>query len=186
MALASSVFKGAAEALKKVLEPGFVDVPAFSFQFESPADVDLTTPDAVSIFLYSVSPNQFLRNTGPSILSRNPNSVEMRAQDVLLDLYFMITAYAQTKDSEFAILERVIQMLHDYPLIEGVSLTTGLVENENTHVRIEPINLSMDDLNKLWSIFPQKSYRLSMFYQLTPVRMKSSLVSTFKATSSVG
>jgi len=186
MPLASSVFKGAAEGIKKILEPGFVDVTAFSFQYESPSDVDLTTQDAVSIFLYSIAPNAFMRNTGATILNRTSESGDIRAQDILLDLSFMITAYGQSKDSEFAILERVMQMLHDNPIIQGANLSTGLIENENSEVRIEPVNVNMDELNKLWSIFPNKSYRLSVFYQLTSVRMLSTRIETTPAISGIG
>jgi hypothetical protein len=186
MALASSIFKGSAEGIRKILDPAFKDVSSFSFLYDSPADVNPTTPGALSIFLYSIAPNNFLRNTGSTILSRNSSNASIRAQDMLLDLYFMITAYAQTKDTEYAILERVIQMLNDNPVIQGGNLSQGLIDNGNSDIRIEPIHVSMDELNKLWSIFPNKSYRLSVFYLLNPVRMISTRIETVPAISGVG
>lgn len=185
MAITSSLFKGATDSMKRILNTDPELLP-LAFEYASPADVKLEAQETIALFLYSIVPNAYMRNTGPTILNRDANSVDIRAQDVILDLHFMITAYGPGKESEFGILERVIQVLHDNPVISGDHLSVGLVENENSEVRIEPVNIGMDDLNKLWSIFPQKSYRLSVFYQLTPVRMISSRIESAKAARGLG
>ena len=173
MALSSSIFKGAVEGVKKILAPAFKDEPSFSFEYDSPGDLNISSKSAISIFLYSVQENEFMSNSPSTIVSRSAGQASIRRASVYLNLNIMITAYAPSKDGEYAILERVVQVLNDNPVIEKDNLSVGLVENENSAIRIDPVNLSLEENHKLWSIFPQKSYRLSLFYQLTPVQMLS-------------
>ena len=85
----------------------------------------------------------------------------------------MITPYGASRENEFAIFERIMQILHAKAALNGPYLLGTLADNGNTNIRIEPIHLSMDEINKLWSIFPNKPYRLSLYYQLTSVRILS-------------
>lgn len=52
-------------------------------------------------------------------------------------------------------------------------LAEGAVEAGNDAVRIVPHPLSLEDINRLWAIFPGKPYRLSVAYLVSPVEIRS-------------
>ncbi len=43
-------------------------------------------------------------------------------------------------------------------------------------MQILPQPLSLEDTNRLWGIFPNKPYRLSVAYLVTPVRVPSARI----------
>lgn len=188
--MATQLFKGAADSIIEILRLAFDPFPDKKpdtlpvFEYKSPGEISLSG-NTVSLFLYSVTPNTFLRNTDPAVTSRSVSEVTTRGRDLLLDLSFMITAYAQTRETEFEMLEIMMQRLHDQPVIEGAFLTAPLSANDNEKIYIEPVSVGMDELNKLWSIFPQKDFKLSLFYMLPGVKMKSGRVDTAPVVTSV-
>jgi hypothetical protein len=47
-------------------------------------------------------------------------------------------------------------------------------------VRIIANPLSLEDMNRLWGIFPNKPYRLSVAYLVTPVKVPSARIIQMK------
>ena len=138
-----------------------------SVVFDSPGDLENSTTPKVSLFLYLITENSFLRNTDQIPVGTN----KMRFPPVSVDLHYLITPYAKDKDTELLILENVIQIINDYPVLNS---STSANTPSDPAIRITPRDLSIDDLNKLWSIFPNKTYRISFAYVVTPVIIQSS------------
>jgi hypothetical protein len=93
-----------------------------------------------------------------------------------VDLYYLLTPYSQNRETELIILERVMQVFHDMTtVLKGELLQRSLAESGNEEIRVNPVTLSLDDVNKLWAIFPNKSLRPSVCYILSPVKIPSML-----------
>ena len=137
--------------------------------FDSPGDIEDSENTRLTIFLYHILENSHMRNTPP----RYPTYTEKQPAPLILDLYFMLVPYASNREKEIIVMEKVMQIFYDNAVLRGDLLEDGLKSSGNDEVRIIPHTLSLDDLNKLWSTFPNKSFRLSKSYIITPVKIPS-------------
>lgn len=168
--MALTVFRDINNTIKNLLK---TKVPELSNEeaivFDSPGEMDASTTPKLSVFLYLISENAFLRNTEPTARDLD----QLRYPPVCLDLHYIFTPYAQTKETELIILESIIQVLNDAPVFTGSMLQGNLPTSGNDNIRITPRALTIDEINKLWSVFPNKAYKLSLTYVMTPVLIQS-------------
>jgi hypothetical protein len=94
-------------------------------------------------------------------------------------LNYLLTAYGANDEdiSGQRIMGQAMSILHDHPLlgradIEGIIPDSGL-QQQIERVRITPLNLTLDDMSKLWSSFQSAEYRLSTGYQVSVVLIES-------------
>jgi len=57
--------------------------------------------------------------------------------------------------------------------LKGPDLSPTLVDAGNEVIRIVPHHLSLEEINQLWGVFPNKAYQLSMAYLVTPIEIPS-------------
>jgi Pvc16 N-terminal domain len=127
----------------------------------------------LNIFLYEVRPNAAFWNG-------DPRAAPGGFTPLALNLYFLLTAYADDLDNEDAvsqqILGRALSTLHDHPLLGAVEIQNALpgseLENQIERVRITFQLLSNEDIWKLWSAF-QTPFRLSAAYEASVVLIES-------------
>ncbi|HEX2975202.1 MAG TPA: DUF4255 domain-containing protein, partial [Bacteroidales bacterium] len=183
--------------IKKILESSLPDPedPALS-------KVTVTTfrPDklpsevsdkGVNLYLYLVTHNIALRNADNPNYSSDGRLVQ-RPQ-VTLDLHYLLTFYGEDKVLEpQRLLGNAVRTLHSRPILtrkiiekaitEYLSnpddtsfsflVNSNLVEALET-VKITPVSLSLEELSKLWSVFFQTPYRLSVAYTASVVLIES-------------
>ena len=65
------------------------------------------------------------------------------------------------------------RVLYDNSVLKGDLLKGNLHDQFNDEIHVVPVNLSLDDLNKLWGTFQNKPFKLSLCYQFTPVMLPS-------------
>jgi len=165
----ASVGKGLAELLKA--KAGFAEG---DIVLKSPVDADQT--GKVSLFLYQVQEGPHFRNQDPDTSREN----ELRPPPLTLDLSYLVTAMAPEPDTALGHLEAVMLAFYDQPVLKPPLLTPTLVEAGNDAVRIIANPLSLEDMNRLWGIFPNKPYRLSVAYLVTPVKVPSARIIQMK------
>ena len=150
--------------------------------FKSPGEMptEVPTTNTLSIFLYQVAPNIHLRNLGYQPVKGDDHS--QRFPPMALDLNYIFTPFAPTRETEFIILEKIVGIFHDTGVLKGEVLQGDLAspppeEGEEAEpgneIRVVHQPLTIDDLNKLWAIFPNRSFRLSVGYQLSPIYIPS-------------
>jgi hypothetical protein len=144
----------------------------------------------VSIYLYQVTPNAAWRNTDLPTRDSDGN-VKTRPQ-VALDLHYLFSFVGDEKQLEPQLMLGIVMRdLHAAP-----SLTREMIDSagqnisDNTIktmianselgksielVRFTPAALSLDELSKIWSIFFQTPYALSVAYQATVVLIEKDL-----------
>lgn len=138
----------------------------------------------VNLFLYQVSPNGSWRNDdlptrrGDGTLARRPQSA--------LDLHYLLTFFgSESEQVPQRLLGRVVSTLHAQPLLSrevirrAIDAALELAPDSYLAdsdliaapelVRFTPIVLNLEELSKLWSVFFQVPYFLSVAYQASVV-----------------
>jgi hypothetical protein len=128
----------------------------------------------VNIFLYQVSHNPAWRNA--DLPTRRADGSLLRRPQTALDLHYLLTFHGvdNTLDQQRLLGAALIQ-LHANPVLSRNSVRQAVLNNatilQNSDladqidlVRLTPADLSLDDLNKLWMMFPDAPYVLSAVY----------------------
>lgn len=164
------------ETLIELLRDNMEDlVDRESIVLSSPGEIDSSDNVRLSLFLYQVLENTHLRN----------QEMQARGLDTLifppvtLELYYMLTSHTPsgTQDKtarsleEHIVLARAISVLYDNSILKGSVLEGSL--NKNEELRVTMASLNLDDLTKIWTTFPNKPFRPSICYMVTPVRIDS-------------
>lgn len=138
----------------------------------------------VNLYLYQVSLNPHWRNE--DLPSRDNQGYVRRRPRLALDLHYLLTFYGdETKHVPQTVLGSVATTLNDQPVLTRdyiqdamtavPSLARSDLADENELVRFIPLSLSLEELSKLWSVFFQIPYTLSMCYQGTLVFLESDM-----------
>jgi hypothetical protein len=151
------------------------------------ARVTMTRPDAlegavtdpsINVYLYQVSPNPAWRNA--DLPTRRADGQLAQRPRAALDLHYLLTFYGDDEQLEpQRLLGSAVRTLHTQPMLsrDGIERTVAstdvLAESDLARevelVKLTPMAFSLEELSKLWSVFFQTPYTLSMAYQGTVV-----------------
>lgn len=158
-----------ADSLRTIIQKRISELPdENSIVLDSPADIEPNSNTRLSMFLYQIVENSFLKNIGPQYVLD-----EMHHPPLFVDLHYLFTPYAKNRETELIILEKIMQVFYDNPVLKKEHLKGSLRGSGNDEIRIIPNNVSFEELNKLWERFPNKPFKLSVSSILTPVRIPS-------------
>ncbi|MFV2002822.1 MAG: DUF4255 domain-containing protein, partial [Paracoccaceae bacterium] len=149
-----------------------------------PDQVDALEGPGVNFFLYQVTPNPAHRND--DLPSRRSNGNVVRRPQAALDLHYILTFYGSDISLEpQRVMGSVVRTLHAQPVlsrnaienITGSSTFNYLADSDLADqvekVKITPTSLNLEELSKLWSVFFQTAYRLSMAYVVNLVLIEA-------------
>ena len=135
---------------------------------------------AVNIYLYQVEPNGALRNH--DLPNRSPDGRLVGRPRVALDLRYLITCYGNERELEpQRLLGSVVRALHARPVLTDRMIQDTVSEPSNSFlagsdlaadvemVKLTPAPLTLEELSKIWSVFFQTPYALSVAYDGTVV-----------------
>lgn len=143
----------------------------------------------LNLFLYQVTPNAALRNSG--LPSRASDGRERLTNPPLaLDLHFLLTAYGATDFHREALLGYGMQILHEVPFLSRDMIRSALpigigndvqqafanaaLADQIEYIKICPQITTTEELSKLWSAM-QAKYRPSVAYAITVVLIEAKL-----------
>jgi hypothetical protein len=137
---------------------------------KSPKEVaeEGTINNKVSLFLYHIQINPYLRNEQLPIT----NDTAVILPPLVLDLFYMLTPYSEDKTDEKFILGKVMQIFHDNATLKG-SLLQGDLSGSDEAFRLFLCTLNLEDLARVWDAFQDVSYRLSVVYTIPGVYIDS-------------
>jgi hypothetical protein len=127
----------------------------------------------LTLFLYSISPAVELRNE-LEIPSADGESVSEP-----LDLYYLLTAFAppegtnpteRTLEAQL-LLGAAMRVFFDHGTLTGSVLRGNLPRDEELRLTLQP--MTVEDLTRVWSVFPESVLHASVSYLVTPVRLRS-------------
>jgi hypothetical protein len=172
--------------LRDLLQEGVgTDVPVVRVTTARPDDTISGTPETrVNIYLYQVTPNAGWRNA--DVPTRRADGTVVQRPQVALDLHYMISFYGdESQLMSQRMLGSVVRTLHARPILtrdlirntisSGVSsgsfpfLQNSNLADEVELVKFSPLHLSLEEQSKIWSVFFQIPYVLSVAYQGTVV-----------------
>lgn len=140
---------------------------------DSPGDIAApSSQDQLSLFLYQISENPFLKNQ--DLIQTGPNKVQ--SPPLALDLFYLLTPYAKKREEEQRILTKLMKLFYDHGILYPISFPTlgdELLESGNTELRVIMNTIGLDQLNLLWGMFPNKAFRIGLSYIVTPLRIPS-------------
>jgi hypothetical protein len=139
-----------------------------------------------NLYLYMVTPNAALRNS--DMPNYNSEGRLIQRPQVALDLHYLLTFYGDEKELKpQRLLGNAMRTLDTRPILTRQMIrstiiddvrystflqTSNLAEALET-VKFTPATLSIDELYKLWSVFFQTPYQLSVAYIGTVVLIES-------------
>ena len=139
----------------------------------SPRDVSQTADLRLTLFLYSISPSAELRNE----LEIPGNTAFHGEISEPLDLHFLLTAFSPLTDAtdrtldEHLLLGFAMRVFFDNGILAGSTLRGNLPRDEELRLTLQP--MSIEDLTRIWSVFPDSVLHASASFLLTPVRLLS-------------
>ena len=161
------------ETLLRLLWGGIKVDPEASSIIQSEDQITLSSPEEIesgkklSLFLYQIVENEYLKNQEVQTV----NSAKLNQPPLVLSLFYLVTTHTQNAASDHLLLGKVMQIFHDNAILVGSVLHESLVGEE---LRLILSPLSTDEVNKIWSVVARsKPYKLSVSYEVTPVRIKS-------------
>ena len=133
---------------------------------DSPADME--QDQRLSLFLFRISENPFMKNQD----MQKVNSTRLAYPPCTVDLNYMITPRTQNRTNDHIVLGKIIQIFHDHGTLKDEDLQ-GNLAGSTEELRLVLSPLSIEDMTQLWNLFRERSYMLSLCYQVTPVKIDS-------------
>jgi len=144
----------------------------------------------INLYLYQVTPNAGLRND--ELPTRRADGSLVRRPQSALDLHYLLTFYGDEAAHETErLLGTAVTALGARPVLsrEAIrdAIEQAIVDDPATFlqfsdlvdqielVKFTPLPLNLEELSKLWSVFFQTPYVLSVAYQGTVVLIESDL-----------
>jgi len=143
------------------------------------------TPETgVNLYLYQVAINHIWRSTG-EVRSRNRQGDMPKRSQNALDLHYMVSFYGNEVELEpQRLLGSVMRTLNDRSTLTAQMIQDTLSDSNYTFlidsdlvnqvevINVLPLDLSLEDLSKVWSVFFQTPYSLSIAYRATVVMIE--------------
>ncbi|MEK6300594.1 MAG: DUF4255 domain-containing protein [Acidobacteriota bacterium] len=139
----------------------------------------------VNVYLYQVTPNGAWRNA--DLPTRNENGGLIQKPRAALDLHYLLSFYGdEGKLQPQRLLGSAARVLHSHPVLsrdriretlQNPIYSTDLAQSNLAEdielVKFTQTSLSLEELSKLWAVFFQTQYTLSMTYQGTVVLIEA-------------
>lgn len=141
----------------------------------------------VNVFLYQVTPNGAFRNVDAP--TRRSDGTLLQPTRSAYDLHYLLTFYGSEPNYEpQRVMGNVLRVVHSVPALtrkrlESVKMSFPFLATSNLETEVEMVKLSMmplnlEELSKLWSVFFQTTYNLSVAFQASVVIIDGTEIST--------
>jgi hypothetical protein len=132
----------------------------------------------VNVFLYQIMPNPAGRNL--DLPTRRADGSAIQKPRAAVDLHYMLTAYGQESTLEpQRVMGSIVRTMASRAILTRKQIDdavggVGYLAAQNLSVDVElvkfvPLALTLDELSRVWSVFFQTSYALSVCYQASVV-----------------
>ena len=160
-------------------------VPGASVTTTRPNGAAANPNPAINIYLYQVIPNAAYRNADLPT-RRSDGQLAQRPQAALTLHYLLSFLGDETTLEPQRLLGAAVRQLHAHPLITAQDIIQTIANppydtvlpasnlaDQVDVVRVTPLGYSLEELSKLWSIFFQSPYVLSVAYQASVVLIET-------------
>jgi hypothetical protein len=176
-----NVFLEVSEHLRQVLWHSISTDKNTSDLMSSEMDIVFTNPtetarrrsssNKLSLWLYQVTENEFLKNQPPA---RGNGHNSLQETPLVLNLYYLVTPFGPTDgttDGELRLLGKLMQVFYDSATLYVQSPSDNIFEE----LRLILCRLSLEELTRIWEAL-REPYRLSVCYQVRVAHIDSSRI----------
>lgn len=165
------------DTLKKLLwENMKTDPKIYPDIIGSENDITLSSPEGMgegntkklSLFLYQINEFPYMRNQEMQRIG----SVKLKHVPLELVLFYLVTPNTEDIKKDHILIGKVMQTFNNNTVARGSILQGGLAGTKE-EIRIAIYPLPFENLFNLWQSFSEKSFKLSVCYQVTPVEIES-------------
>lgn len=132
----------------------------------------------INIYLYQITPNPHLGNN--DLPTRRADGTLSERPQVALNLHYLLSFYGNETDLEpERLLGKAVSVLHTQPQLSRVRLRSVIKKKDMLKgsdladqvelVKFTPLGLNLEEFSKLWSVFFQTTYTLSVAYAASVV-----------------
>ena len=149
-----------------------ITIPDAQIALLSPAEANASGV-RLTLFLYSIAPAAELRNE----LEIPGNALNDEPVSLPLNLFYLVTAFSPPQDptnrslDSHLLLGQAMRVFFNNGILTGSMLRGDLPRDEELRLTLQPI--SVEDVTRVWSVFPETALQPSVSYLVTPVRLQS-------------
>jgi len=167
------VLSRVSEELRRVLWAAFeadtvvrpiVGSPA-AIVFANPTETARDSANRLSIWLYQITENEFLKNQP---VARTNGHTTMQDMPLALNLHYLITPFAPTPEADHRVLGLAMQTLYDNAILP----LRRPAEDISEELRVIFCRVSLEELTRVWEAL-REPYRLSVAYTVRVTRIDS-------------
>ena len=141
----------------------------------------------INIYLYQIVPNTALRTA--DLPTRRNDGTLIQLPQSAWDLHYLFSFYGEESTLEAQrLLGSTVDVLHSQPFLSRNKIRSIInnnangnnpfLTNSNLHEQVEsikfvPLILNLEELSKVWSVFFQTTYSLSVAYQASVVLIEA-------------
>jgi hypothetical protein len=168
----SAAIRDVGETLIELLRAALPGILPDQIALLSPAEANAIGV-RLTLFLYSIAPAVEYRNE----LEIPGNSTDDVPVSMPLNLFYLLTAFSPPQDptnrtlDSHLLLGQAMRVLFDNGCLTGSLLRGDLPRDEELRLSLQPI--TVEDLTRVWSVFPETPLQPSVSYLVTPVRILS-------------
>ena len=154
-----------------------------------PDAIGTATPETgVNLYLYHL-PMNYVWGNSAEIQRRNRKGIAANKARTALDMHYMISFYGNDAELEpQRLLGSVVRTLADSGTLTTEMIADTLADsnlgyliestltNQVEQVSLKPLDLNIEELSKVWSVFFQTPYNLSMAYEASVVMIEGEKV----------
>lgn len=137
--------------------------------FLNPTDTAKDSGNRVSLWIYLITENEFVKNAPPLRIADN----QEQFPPLGLDLYYLLTPFGPSAEADLLILGRAMQALYDNGRTTLINPAARVAED----LSINLFRRTLDELSRVWEAL-QEPYRLSVCYQVRITRVDSTLTTS--------
>ncbi len=133
----------------------------------NPADAANQANHKISLWLYQVQQNEFLRNQPPLRVPQHDDQIQF--QPLTLNLYYLLTPSTESVEGDQMVLGRSMQIFNDNAILLLQSQEDPGVSQE---LRLSMCQRDLRELAEVWEAL-QQPYRLSVCYEIRVTQIDS-------------
>lgn len=178
-----TVLSAVSKALRKVLWTAISSelslqtvVPSESaIVFLNPTETARDSANRLSLWMYQVTENEFLKNTPPvRARSTQPPSptpgigYRIAPPPLPVNLHYLVTPFGDTSEASLLLMGKVMEVLYDNAVIVMRDQNDDVFEE----LRITMSRLTLEELSRVWEALIEP-YRLSVCYEVRVMHIDS-------------
>jgi hypothetical protein len=164
------------------------DVPGATVTTVRPGDDAAANLPAtgLNLFLYQVGQNPYRSND--DLPARASDGTTIQRPVMPLELYYLMSCYGDDRTLEpQRVLGSAVSLLHSQPQLTRAQIQAAIADPARTFlaasdlanqvdlIRFTPVNLTLDELSRLWSVFLQTHYVLSATFKASTVLLERAI-----------